>query len=98
MSNDIIQMDYDLMRKMAHDFSHGAEDLQDTLTEIQNIANQMNDGALVGCGGDATVDALRGPLSSSLTKLIMKFQELRTDIIMAMQEMKEADVDVAQKY
>jgi WXG100 family type VII secretion target len=91
-------MDYDLMHKMAQDFHHGAEELQDTLTEIQNIANQMNDGALIGRGGDAFVDALRGPLSSSITRLIMKFQELRTDVIIAMREMKQADIESARKF
>ncbi|HMQ51346.1 MAG TPA: WXG100 family type VII secretion target [Anaerolineae bacterium] len=98
MSNDIIRMDYDLMQKMAQDFQYSAEELQDMLTEIQNIANQMNEGALVGRGGDAFEAALRGPLSSTLTKLIMKFQELRTDVIVAMKEMKEADVESAQKF
>lgn len=88
---DVIKMDYEAMQEMSRTFLAGAEQLEDTMQEMQSIANTMEDGALLGRGGDAFTDALRGKLSPALSRLIDKFRELADDVNKAMQDMQEAD-------
>ncbi len=88
---DVIKMDYELMAEMSRTFMQGAEQLEDTMQEMQSVANTMEDGALLGRGGDAFTDALRGKLSPAISRLIDKFRELADDVNKAMQDMQEAD-------
>ncbi len=88
---DIIKMDYDLMEQMSQTFLQGVEQLQDTMQEMQSIANSLDEGALLGRGGDAFSDAIRSPLASALSKLTDKYGELSKDINTAMQAMQQAD-------
>jgi WXG100 family type VII secretion target len=96
--SDVIRMDYDLMREMSTVFRQGSEQLQDTMSEMQSIANQMEAGALIGQGGDAFVDALRGKLSPAIQRLVDKFEELDHDVLVAMSEMQDADSESAGKF
>ena len=95
---DVIKMDYEAMDAMSQAFLQGVEQLQDTMQEMQGIANTMEDGALLGSGGSAFTDALRGKLSPAISRLIDKFQELANDIQVAKQAMQEADSDVTTLY
>lgn len=88
---DVIKMDYEAMQEMARTFLQGAEQFEDTMQEMQSIANNMEDGALLGRGGDAFTDALRGKMSPAISRLIDKFRELADDVNKAMQDMQEAD-------
>lgn len=90
MSNEI-KMDYGLMEDMNRTFLQGVEQLQDTMQAMQNIANQMEDGALLGQGGAAFTEALRDKLSPAISRLIEKFEELAGDINKAMEDMRSAD-------
>jgi WXG100 family type VII secretion target len=89
--SDIIKMDYALMEEMGQTFLQAVEQLQDTMQEMQSIANTLEGGALLGQGGAAFTDALRGKLSPAISRLIDKCQELSGDVQGAMQDMKEAD-------
>jgi WXG100 family type VII secretion target len=91
MAHDEIKLDYGLAEQMAKTFQQGAEELQDTMQEMQAIANMMEEGALLGRGGVAFVEAIRTKLTPSLSKLIEKFQELQEDVNAAVQYMREAD-------
>ncbi len=91
MSNEEIRMDYDLMGDMSRAFSQGVEQLQDTMQAVQNIANEMEDGALIGQGGATYVDVLRNKLSPAISCLIKKFEELADDINEAVKNMQDAD-------
>ncbi len=91
MSNEIIKMDYGLMEDMNRTFLQGVEQLQDTMQAMQNIANEMEDGALLGQGGAAFTEALRNKLSPAISRLIEKFEELAQDITKAMEDMQSAD-------
>ena len=91
MPYDEIKLDYGLAEDMSRIFQQGAEQLQDTMQEMQNIANLLEEGALLGRGGSAYVDALRSKLTPSLSKLIEKFRELDKDVQAAVQDMKQAD-------
>jgi WXG100 family type VII secretion target len=88
---DIIKMDYDLMQQMNQTFLRGVEQLQDTMQEMQSVANALEEGALQGRGGDAFTDAIRGQLCPAISRLTEKFQELSGDINVAMQAMQQAD-------
>jgi WXG100 family type VII secretion target len=91
MSYDEIKLDYGLAEDMVKTFRQSVEQLQDTMQEVQSIANTLDDGALRGRGGSAFVDSIRGKFSPSLTKLIEKFEELAGDVEAAIGYMKEAD-------
>ncbi len=88
---DVIKMDYGLMEEMHGTFLQGVEQLENTMQEMQSIANAMEDGALLGRGGDAFTDALRSKLSPSISRLTDKFKELAEDVQKAMQDMQSAD-------
>jgi WXG100 family type VII secretion target len=97
MSQNEIKLDYDKADNMAKTFAQSSEQLQDTLQEVQKIANTLEAGALLGQGGQTYVEAIRGKLSPSLSRLIDKFQELESDVRKAIELMKQADEDSAKQ-
>ena len=93
-----IKMDYGLMEDMSRTFLQGVEQLQDTNQAMQSIANEMEDGALLGRGGVAFTEAIRGKLCPAITRLTDKFQELSEDINKAMEDMRSADSSTERMY
>lgn len=93
-----IKMDYGLMEEMNRTFLQGVEQLQDTMQAMQNVANEMEDGALLGRGGAAFTDAIRGKLCPGISRLTEKFEELAGDIQQAMDDMKSADTSTERMY
>jgi WXG100 family type VII secretion target len=93
-----IKMDYGLMEDMNRTFLQGVEQLQDTMQAMQNVANEMEDGALLGRGGTAFTEAIRGKLCPAISRLTDKFQELAEDIQKAMEDMKSADTSSERMY
>ena len=85
--SDIIKMDYGLMEEMSQTFQQGVEQLENTMQEMQSIANALEDGALLGRGGAAFTDAIRGKLCPAIARMTDKFNELAGDIEKAMAEM-----------
>ncbi len=96
--SDIIKMDYPLMQQMSQTFQQGGEQLQDTMQEMQNVANMLEEGALLGQGGTAFTEAVRNALCPAIARLTEKFRELDNDIQVAMQRMQEADQASAGKF
>jgi WXG100 family type VII secretion target len=96
--SDIIKMDYGLMEDMSQTFKQGVEQLQDTNQVMQNIANELEDGALLGRGGVAFTDAIRGKLCPAIARLTEKFEELAGDIQKAMDDMRSADTSTERMY
>jgi len=96
--SDVIKMDYGLMEDMNRVFLQGVEQLQDTMQAMQNIVNEMEDGALLGRGGSAFTDAIRGKLTPAISRLSDKFQELAEDVQKAMEDMKSADTATERMY
>ena len=93
-----IKMDYGLMEDMSKTFQQSVEQLQDTLQAVQNIANELEDGALLGRGGDAFTDAIRNKLSPAISRLTEKFNELSDDVNKAMEDMRSADSSTERMY
>lgn len=98
MAGEEIKLNYDMAEEMARTFQQGAEQLQDTMQELQSIANVLDGGALRGRGGAAFVEGLRNKLSPSLARLIDKFHELEEDVKAAIEAMREADDDSRKKF
>jgi WXG100 family type VII secretion target len=88
---DKIKLDYRQAEEMIKTFHKGKEQLQQTLQEMQAVANTIEEGALVGRGGDALKEAIRGKLCKSIEGLSNKFGELEDDVKKAMDAMKQAD-------
>lgn len=96
--SDIIKMDYGLMEDMSQTFKQGVEQLQDTNQVMQNIANELEDGALLGRGGVAFTEAIRDKLCPAIARLTEKFEELAGDIQKAMEDMRSADTSSERMY
>jgi WXG100 family type VII secretion target len=96
--SDEIRMDYGLMEDMSKTFQQSVEQLQDTMQAMQNVANELEDGALLGRGGDAFTDAIRNKLAPSISRLTEKFQELAKDVTDAMEDMRSADTSTERMY
>ncbi len=89
--SDIIKMDYGLMQEMSQTFLQGVEQLDNTQQEMQSVANALEDGALLGRGGNAMVDAIRDKLCPAIARLTDKYKELSDDILKAMDDMQSSD-------
>jgi len=98
MSYDVIKLDYELADEMVATFQQGVEQLQDTMQEMQHIANMLEDGALLGQGGQAFTEAIRNKLSPAISRLTDKFQELSEDVKAAKQYMMEADAQSKSEF
>lgn len=96
--SEIIKMDYGLMREMSQTFDQSVEQLENTMQEMQSIANALEDGALLGRGGAAFTEAIRDKLCPSIARITDKFKELSTDIEKAVEDMQEADTISRQMY
>lgn len=96
--SEIIKMDYGLMEDMSRTFAHSVEQLQDTSQEMQKIANELEDGALLGRGGQAFTEAIRGKLCPAIARLTEKFEELAVDVQKAMDDMQSADSTSERMY
>jgi WXG100 family type VII secretion target len=95
---DEIKLDFGLAEDMAKTIKESYEKLQDLSQEMQNIANTLEEGALLGRGGATFVDAIRGQLCPSLAKFIEKFEEIEGDIHEAMDFMRESDETSSGKF
>ena len=75
-----VRMNYDSMERMAKAFHHAHRQVQDTMREMEKVAKQMEDGALVGDSGDAFREAIRTKLLRRMKVVAEKLQELEQDI------------------
>jgi len=84
-------MEYPLMDEMKQTFQSGREQLQDTMSELKNIAEKLEQGALLGQAGTTFSDAVRNTLCNAVQKLSQKFEELEGDIQYAVDQMHQAE-------
>ncbi len=93
-----VQMDFDQMEDMSRLFKQGAQQLGDTIRSMQNIAGQLEDGALLGRGGDALAAAVRNSLNSRIAALQDKLDELSMDITGALVDLRDGDTEAASRF
>lgn len=95
---DEIKLVYATAEDMIHIFEQGVEQLENTMQEMQGVANTLEDGALLGRGGEAFTDAIRSKLCPAISRLNDKFQELAGDVQKAIDYMQQADRTSASKF
>jgi WXG100 family type VII secretion target len=93
-----VQMDYDMMEDMARLFRDGSQRLGDTMQAMQAIAGRLEDGALLGKGGDALAQAIRDRLNSRLGRLQDKLDELSGDVYGALVDLRDGDTEAASRF
>ncbi len=93
-----VQMDFDLMEDMSRLFGDASEHMQDLIRVLQNIAGRLEDGALLGKGGDALADAMRTRLASRINLLGEKLDELSFDVLGAMVALRDGDKEAASRF
>jgi len=97
MAHDMIKLDYTKAEEMRKTFKAAAAQLDTTIKEMQTIAKTLQDGALVGRGGNTYVEAITQKLIPSLNKLKAKYVELDNDVKVAVSSMKTQDQQSAQQ-
>jgi len=80
MSKPDVRMNYSSMERMSKEFANAARQIQDSSTQMEKLAKMMEDGALVGMGGDQFRDAIRSKLMKKMKVLNAKMSELSKDI------------------
>ncbi len=75
-----VRMNYPSMEKMSKEFHHAHQQIETSMREMEKVAKLMEDGALVGTGGDAFREAIRGKLIKRMKVLSDKMRELEQDI------------------
>jgi len=93
-----VQMDYDMMDEMAHLFKQGATQLEETMAAVQSIAGMLEDGALLGKGGELLAANLRDRLNGRMARLKEKLEELQQDVYGALVDMRDGDKEAASRF
>jgi len=94
MAHDVIKIDFPKADEMRKTFKASAQQLDQTIKEMKAIATTLEQGALLGSGGQAYVDAIKTKLIPSLTKFMAKMNELDNDVKAAVDYMKQGDAQV----
>jgi WXG100 family type VII secretion target len=92
-----IRVNYPALEDMAKQCNQGAQRLRQTSSLANNIAQQLQNGAMMGEFGDIFVQAL-GVFQSKVNKLSDKFAEEASDIQQAMNDMRQADQQAGGKF
>lgn len=93
-----VQMDFDLMEDMARLFKEGTQHMDDLIRAMQDIANRLDDGALLGRGGQAMSDAIRDKLNTNVARLQDKLEELSYDVYGALVDLRDGDTEAASRF
>ncbi|OJX45867.1 MAG: hypothetical protein BGO78_11225 [Chloroflexi bacterium 44-23] len=96
--SEVIKLNYPAMQEMAQQCKAASQRLQETARLAQQIANEMQNGALIGDAGDAFAHALTGALLPAVQKLSQKFEEVTKDIQGAISDMQAQDKGAASKF
>jgi hypothetical protein len=68
------------------------------MQEMNKIAQMLEEGALLGRGGQSFVEAIHTKLCPSLKKLSEKYTELERDVQAAIKFMKQADSESKSQF
>ena len=96
--SDVIRMEYAAMEQLIQTFrqAHGS------LEEVKGVESQMaqliENGAMLGAAGEHLASAIGGPLVNATLKLAAKMEEEANDCAKAMEIMKQHDQEAAGKF
>jgi len=85
------RMVYEEAEEMVMLLHTGAEQLMDTMEAMQRIAEQLDNGALLGDGGEAFSSALRQRLAPAIQRLAEKLKERSDYVQTEVYDMKQAE-------
>lgn len=83
---------------MKSGFNKAQGKLEDISIEVNQIANDLAGGCLLGLTGDALYDALNGTLKSAVDRLSYKMGELAADVENAREEYERAEYENWLRY
>lgn len=92
-----IRVNYPALEDMSKQCSQAAQRLRQTTNMANQIAQQMQNGAMMGEFGDVFVQALQ-IFQAKVNKLSDKLAEEASDIQQAMNDMRQADQQAGQKF
>jgi WXG100 family type VII secretion target len=96
--SDKIRLNYAQMQDMATQCTKVAQRLLQTVTLVQQVAAQMQGGALVGDAGDAFTSALTSSLVPAIQRISDKFAEINGDILGAISDMQAQDSQAGNRF
>lgn len=94
----IVKMKYGVLQEMAQAFSQARETTETMSNEINSIAQQLGEGALIGESGDAFEQACRGALIPTLQRLGVKFDKLNAELTASIESMQNTDSNTGKLY
>jgi uncharacterized protein YukE len=95
---DKIRYVYEQMTTMINVFKDAARQLDDTMTQMTQIAASMEQGSLLGYTGDVMAASVRQDLNGSINRLKLKLLEEADDIQRSMDTMKSVDGEAGQRF
>jgi WXG100 family type VII secretion target len=95
---DVIKLNYPAMQEMAQQCKATSQRLLETVRLAQQIAQEMQNGGLVGDAGEAFSNALTSAFVPSVNKLSQKFEEVAKDIAGAISDMQAQDKGAAGRF
>lgn len=98
MADNIKKMVYPEADQMIQILQQACSQLDDTIAEMEGIANALEGGALLGKAGDAFAGGVRKQLISNIRKLHDGFEEAAKYIAMEREDMKQAEAASAKLF
>ena len=92
---DIIKMNYALMEETAQCFHQLSDSLEDTISEMNRVAQFLSDGALLGVCGLQFEESIRALLISEIQLIKDKALEVESDLRAAVDTMRAEDTSAA---
>jgi len=84
-------MVYESAEEMETRLNSAVAELQELITDMENIANAMEQGDLLGAAGDAFAQGIRGPLTTGINSLIEGYQDGARYVRQEIDDMKAAE-------
>ncbi|MGD2145110.1 MAG: hypothetical protein PVH41_00275 [Anaerolineae bacterium] len=97
MAEDVIRMDMEFMDELHGAYTGAADALGPAKSEVFSIAQQLEDGALLGSAGEKFTQGCRA-MARAMESLAEKHAELAKDILYAKRAMEEADKEAGEFY
>jgi uncharacterized protein YukE len=95
---DLIQMDYDAVMEMAKIAKNTSEELEELVSQLNAIVDEMEGGVLMGRGGRAICDGLRERLAPATSRLSAKFGEINGDLLGALSDLRDSDQEAGGRF
>jgi uncharacterized protein YukE len=84
-------MEYGAAEDMEQRLNSAVAELQELITDMENIANAMEQGDLLGAAGEAFAQGIRGPLTNGINQLIEGYQDGARYVRQEIDDMKAAE-------